>query len=957
MKTNDRKISHTILIADDSEMNRSLLTDMLGSEYNILEAEDGTQALAYLQNEGAKIDLVLLDIVMPKMDGFEVLAYMNRNDWIKDIPVIVISSETSPSCMERAYELGVTDFINRPFDVWIVRRRVMNTLMLASKQKMLVGMVTDQIFKREKMSNLMITILSHIVEFRNGESGLHVLHIRTISEILLKNLMIKTNKYGLTPTEISLISTASALHDIGKIGIPDEILNKPGKLTPEEYAIMKKHSEYGAAMLDDLDFLQDEKLVQYARQICRWHHERYDGRGYPDGLKGEDIPIAAQVVALADVYDALTSPRVYKGAFSHQKSIEMILNGECGAFNPVLLECLVEVQDKLEKELKINSFSQDTYDKMDHIKDEILQDDELSTSARTLTLLENERVKTRFFAEISKEIQFEYVFKTSLLTIYDFGEKKLGLNELIANPLKDESFLNVFGEEKINEFIKLVENTTPTNYAFSMETMIPLDGTSHWVRVSGRSLFQGEPAVRTGIIGKIIDINNEHKVLKELQHKATHDLLTLLYNAGTAKEKITEALLSDREYVMLILDLDYFKTINDTYGHSFGNLALQHIATKLKNILRKSDIIARIGGDEFLIFFEEHPTQDATINRIFNSLTEPFNNLQLSVSIGVARTLDCGKDYDTLFNGADMALYKAKNAGKHCIRYYDSSLSEKLSEVTSIDAPIGDDPSFIFLQSKEEMHTLLKTLHQVYDRIRIYHIETSKKYGVDPNGELMEIGKEEPYINAGRIGAYERSLMTRGRAIEVAYRGNNLFYITAIYVECEDSSYVLEIIVPLEDDNLINSVYNKSEIIAKIDRVGRKKYLHPTLNIYNKLFFEEQLAGSTNLHSLATILLEDSSEKNMSSAIESIHNHMRATDLTIQIEENMLLILLEKVNAKNFRKIVEEILAEFDKRNIQCYASACCTLGRIEESVAMAKKNLEKAKQDPNHFVFLEVKN
>ncbi|MDE7162226.1 MAG: response regulator, partial [Anaeroplasmataceae bacterium] len=216
MGTKDNKITHTILIADDSEMNRSLLADMLGSEYNILEAEDGMQALGYLQNDGVKIDLVLLDIVMPNMDGFEVLAYMNRNDWIKDIPVIVISSETSPSCMERAYELGVTDFINRPFDVWIVRRRVMNTLMLASKQKMLVGMVTDQIFKREKMSNLMITILSHIVEFRNGESGMHVLLIRPIADILLKNLGMNTNQYGLTQTDISLISTASALHDIGK---------------------------------------------------------------------------------------------------------------------------------------------------------------------------------------------------------------------------------------------------------------------------------------------------------------------------------------------------------------------------------------------------------------------------------------------------------------------------------------------------------------------------------------------------------------------------------------------------------------------------------------------------------------------------------------------------------------------------------------------------------------------
>ena len=315
MKEKMFKLKQTILIADDSEMNRSLLADMLGNEFEILEAENGVQAVAYMQNEGSRIDLVLLDIVMPKMDGFEVLAVMNRNDWIKDTPVIMISSETAPSCIKRAYELGVTDFINRPFDVWIVRRRVMNTLMLVSKQKKLVHMVTDQIFKREKMNNLMITVLSHIVEFRNGESGLHVLHIKTITELLLQNLIIKTDKYNLSPVDISLISTASALHDIGKIAIPDPILNKPGKLTPEEYEIIKTHSELGALMLDDLDIPQDEHLIVYARQICRWHHERYDGKGYPDGLKGEEIPIAAQVVSIADVFDALTSERVYKRPF------------------------------------------------------------------------------------------------------------------------------------------------------------------------------------------------------------------------------------------------------------------------------------------------------------------------------------------------------------------------------------------------------------------------------------------------------------------------------------------------------------------------------------------------------------------------------------------------------------------------------------------------------------------
>ncbi len=625
MKEKMFKLKQTILIADDSEMNRSLLADMLGNEFEILEAENGVQAVAYMQNEGSRIDLVLLDIVMPKMDGFEVLAVMNRNDWIKDTPVIMISSETAPSCIKRAYELGVTDFINRPFDVWIVRRRVMNTLMLVSKQKKLVHMVTDQIFKREKMNNLMITVLSHIVEFRNGESGLHVLHIKTITELLLQNLVIKTDKYNLSPVDISLISTASALHDIGKIAIPDPILNKPGKLTPEEYEIIKTHSELGALMLDDLDIPQDEHLIVYARQICRWHHERYDGKGYPDGLKGEEIPIAAQVVSIADVFDALTSERVYKKAFSHEVALQMIANGECGQFNPLLIECLYEMKDKIALELKINSLSRNTTKAMNHVTNEILKDEELSTSARTLTLLESERIKTRFFAELSHEIQFEYTMNPSMLMTYDFGERKLGIEELIMNPMEDKSLLKIFGQEQLNQISELIKKTTPSDFVFSKELVIPLGGEERWVRFTGRALFAGEPLERTGFIGKLIDINNERRVLKELEHQATHDSLTLLYNAGAAKKRIKESLAStEKDYVMLMLDLDYLKIINDTYGHDFGNQVIQHISLKLRSILRKNDIIARIGGDEFLVFFEEHKSQDITIKRIFDALTEPF---------------------------------------------------------------------------------------------------------------------------------------------------------------------------------------------------------------------------------------------------------------------------------------------------------------------------------------------
>ena len=341
-----------ILLVDDSKMNRTMLTEILGDSYHILEAENGRECLETLQAEAGHIALVLLDINMPVMDGFEVLKAMNANHTIEDTPVIMISSEDSDAAIRRSYELGASDYVNRPFDARIVYRRVTNTIKLYAKQRRLVQMVSDQIRARENNTDMLVGVLSHIVEFRNGESGLHVRHIRIITELLLRRLLEISSRYSITAEQQDMIPLASALHDIGKIGIDEKILNKPGKLTPEEFEVMKTHSMLGAKMLHDLDGFAEQPLLQTAYEIARWHHERWDGRGYPDGLKGDEIPISAQLVSLADVYDALTSERCYKKAFSHERAVQMIQNGECGAFNPLLLQCLTNIQSDLKVELQ-----------------------------------------------------------------------------------------------------------------------------------------------------------------------------------------------------------------------------------------------------------------------------------------------------------------------------------------------------------------------------------------------------------------------------------------------------------------------------------------------------------------------------------------------------------------------------------------------------------------------------
>ena len=341
-----------ILLVDDSNMNRMILKEILGGDYSILEAENGQECLEKMQAEAGNIALVLLDINMPVMDGFEVLKAMNANHTIEDTPVIMISSEDSDAAIRRSYELGASDYVNRPFDARIVYRRVTNTIKLYAKQRRLVQMVSDQIRARENNTDTLVGVLSHIVEFRNGESGAHVRHIRIITELLLHRLLEISSNYAITAEQQDLIPLASALHDIGKIGIDEKILNKPGKLTPEEFKVIQTHSMLGAKMLHDLDGFAEQPLLQTAYEIARWHHERWDGRGYPDGLKGDEIPISAQLVSLADVYDALTSERCYKKAFSHEKAVQMILNGECGAFNPLLLQCLTDIQADLKEELQ-----------------------------------------------------------------------------------------------------------------------------------------------------------------------------------------------------------------------------------------------------------------------------------------------------------------------------------------------------------------------------------------------------------------------------------------------------------------------------------------------------------------------------------------------------------------------------------------------------------------------------
>lgn len=499
----------TILIVDDSMMNRALLSDILCDSYDIIEAEDGEQAISILQRRAADISIVVLDMVMPKVDGFGVLEVMNKNRWIQYIPVVAISAETSPEFIERAYSMGVTDFINRPFDALIVIRRVSNTVKLYAKQRQLMNMVANEIFEKERNGNLMVTILSHIVEFRNGESGLHVVHIGKLTEILLAEIDKLTTQYHLSYAMRDLIVKASALHDIGKISIDEKVLNKPGKLTDEEFEVIKQHTVIGHQMLADLAF-QDEPLIQVSREIVRWHHERFDGRGYPDGLKGDEIPISAQVVALADVYDALTSERVYKPAFTHEKAIEMILNGECGTFNPLLLEALVNGQDTIKREMAKPDRVFDTYEELQSIAPAIqhAETETLGVTEYALDQLESERQKNRFMAELSRTLQFDYNVSSDTLTIPTWAARRFKVSTAIQNPLQNKAVIDAIGEETLAHLHDAIHNTAPNDPLIRIDFTMNYDGERYDCVLVVKSLWlhEDDPQI-TGCAGMILRRN------------------------------------------------------------------------------------------------------------------------------------------------------------------------------------------------------------------------------------------------------------------------------------------------------------------------------------------------------------------------------------------------------------------------------------------------------------------
>ena len=679
-----------ILIVDDSEMNREMLKAILGEGYKYAEAVDGAQALRMLRQD-MNIDLVLLDINMPKIDGFAVLEHMNQFHWIDEVPVIMISAADDRESIKRSYSLGVSDYIRRPFDSYIVQRRVKNTLRLYANQNRLMGMVSDQIYRNQRDSNVMIGILSHIVEFRNSESAQHVLQVQTVTGMLLRRLVEKTDVYHLTEEKIRLIVTASALHDIGKISIPESILNKPGRLTPEEFDVIRTHPAIGASMLEGLTPYRKEPLLKTAIEICRWHHERWDGGGYPDGLLGEQIPISAQVVALADVYDALTSDRCYKKAYSHDTAVSMILNGECGAFNPMLLDCLQEISARLKSSLPRLAAEQSMKKNAQRLSSELLRNSNMPHSDRAQRELDFLREKLIFFASCCGGVQFEYDTLSQSVLVVDWSCP--GKQSRTIMDVNDPDNMRPLRPADVARLRRALKATTPENNELSISLLLTVGGEQHWHSIRMHTLWSPlSPGRYVGVIGCMTDMQkdrdsrapfrctdksaaNRPLIVEDIQRLGTvFDVVRLVDPSANAVLEIDangSRFLLDRtrgEDMQLFLDpltgvysrryfetyrthlegmegvalidVNSFKHINDTCGHAAGDAALRDIAGAIRSCIRKTDILIRYGGDEFLLLFprmteEIFPEKKKQIQQAVRGVRmSEFADIRLSVSVG-----------------------------------------------------------------------------------------------------------------------------------------------------------------------------------------------------------------------------------------------------------------------------------------------------------------------------------
>ena len=689
-----------ILVVDDAEINRAILDELFCREYDILEAENGLEAIKQIEAVNGDLAALLLDIIMPEMDGFGVLKYLSEKHLIQEIPVFLITAETSSEIAMQGYEGGVVDVITKPIvSPMLVRKRVNNAIELYRSRRNLSALVEkhvktikDQSEQLKRTNVSIIDMLSSVIEFRSGESGQHVRRIRHATQILLTRMQKSVPQYQITDDEIEFISNAAAMHDIGKISVPDYILNKPGRLTREEFEQMKKHTIYGCGILEMISFFKGEAIFRYSYDICRHHHERWDGRGYPDGLQGDEISIGAQVVSIADVYDALVSERVYKKAFPREKACSMIANGECGCFNPLLIQEFLKIEPELyETMYKESEKVNEKDERIEWMRKAPEENNESKLSERTIQLLEMERKKYQILSEMSGELLFDYCRQTDVVDLNERFVNVFGGNLQVIHAADFFRHCDLMDEEDKKRLLEDLSKMTRENSRYEVEFLMKnRHGEKEWFKLIFHGLWGTAEDECAGYIGKMTSIHDLKEEAVQWQKRAMHDYLTGLFNRQALEAKVHEMLIlpETESFTLFFIDVDNFKLVNDTKGHLMGDLLLKDISVQLQKMLRSTDMVARLGGDEFAILLEgmedvesiKRKAQDICQYFVGEKLKKYGDNI--SCSIGISRYPKNGRDYKLLLDKADKALYMAKNQGKSQYVFYNESQMKNISYST-----------------------------------------------------------------------------------------------------------------------------------------------------------------------------------------------------------------------------------------------------------------------------------
>lgn len=667
------------LIVDDSEINRAILANMLHEKFEVLQASNGQEALSLLKQYGSSISIVLLDLIMPKMDGFAMLEKANQLHLTDGIPVIMISTVSQPAYIQHAYDLGVCDYINRPFDTSIVCHRIISTILTHKKQTKLLDLMTEEVTESEKNCKRIIDTFGKVFALFGGEMDSEPNTTRILTELLLNQLMRLTNRYPLTRQEICQIGAASLLHDFGKLAIDRGLLNKPSSLTAREFEAVEKHTIEGVKILNALQFNVSETLIQKAISICRWHHERYDGCGYPDGLTGDAIPIWAQAVGLADAYDALTSARTYRAAYPHSKAICMLVNGECGSFNPLLIKCLLTIEKSIPTLLRAKPISLRRNELRNAINEFVRQED-LAASNRALDLLEQESNKLRFFTDLSREITFEYISSPPALFFTAWSASQLGVEETIVMPHSDTRLTGILSSTAIDELAIALRNTTPDQPVIHRDFKVNMHGQERCQRIICKANWsKSEPPRYLGAIGKAITICESEMDLLPCASEITIDPLTGLPTHESVRQPVIQRLERYKQdtFALMLIDIDGFREINQRYSHEFGDELLRFVAEHLRNACNCGELCARMENDEFLIFAKCDEQVSSVAERFLNAVTCSLANTTISAHMGVALSSADVPDYDTLLIQGSRALSMAKNTdGKQGLLYDASTMKD-----------------------------------------------------------------------------------------------------------------------------------------------------------------------------------------------------------------------------------------------------------------------------------------